>query len=78
MEATLLLHFLLLRNWRKIEVLQIDAKYHHYAPNTLNYSKTAITPIRPKSCVQTENRGFGIYGRKGPRMQYFRLPHNLI
>ena len=55
MEALLLLHFLLSRIWRKIEVPQIKPKYHHYAPNTLNYSKTATTPIRPKSCVQTEN-----------------------
>ena len=74
MEASLLLHFLLLGNWRKIEVPQIKPKYHHYAPNTLNYSKTATTPIRPKSCVQTENwGGFEIYRRKGPRMQYIRV-----
>ena len=74
MEATLLLHFLLSRIWLKIEVPQIKPKYHHYAPNTLNYSKTATTPIRPKSCVQTENWFFGIYRRMGPRMQYIRVP----
>ena len=58
MEASLLLHFLLSRIWLKIETPKIKPKYHHYAPNTLNYSKTATTATATTMTIATTVKNY--------------------